>query len=66
MMSVYDPLGMAAPFMLPAKVLTQQLTKENADWVGKISKRDRTNLAKVFCGFAVLERACHAEGLWGG
>ena len=42
MMSVTanNRLGMAAPFVLPAKVLMQQFTKENADWNAEIKKRD--------------------------
>ena len=54
MMSVHDPLGMAAPFMLPAKVLMQQLTKENADWDAEISERDRTIWQRFFAALSCL------------
>ena len=39
-MTAYNRLGMGAPFMLPAKVLMQQLTKENADWNAEMRERD--------------------------
>lgn len=29
---VYDPLGIVAPFLLPARLLLQQLTRDNIDW----------------------------------
>ncbi len=35
--SVYDPLGLAAPFILPAKVLLQNLCRENLEWDDEIS-----------------------------
>ena len=54
MMSVYDPLGMAAPFMLSAKVLMKQLTKENADWDAEISERDRTIWQRFFATLPCL------------
>ena len=41
LMSVYDPLGMAAPFLLPAKVMMQQLTQQTADWDADISEEHR-------------------------
>ena len=30
--SVYDPLGFIAPFILPAKILLQELCKKKLDW----------------------------------
>ena len=38
--SVYDPLGFIAPFILPAKILLQQLCKKKLDWDNKISDED--------------------------
>ena len=35
--SMYDPLGFAAPFILPAKRLLQQLCKDNVGWDEEIS-----------------------------
>lgn len=32
MSSVFDPLGIVAPFMLPVKVLVQRLCKQNIGW----------------------------------
>lgn len=32
MCSIYDPLGFLAPFILPAKILMQQLIKEKLTW----------------------------------
>ena len=41
LMSVYHPLGMAAPFLLPAKVMMQQLTQQTVDWDADISEEHR-------------------------
>ena len=40
--SVYDPLGFAAPFILPAKVLLQDLCRKNLGWEDPISDEDLT------------------------
>ena len=38
--SVYDPLGFAAPFTLPAKTLLQDLCRKNLGWDDPISDED--------------------------
>ena len=40
--SVYDPLGFAAPFTLPAKALLQDLCRKNLGWDDPISDEDLT------------------------
>ena len=37
---VYDPLGFVAPFILPAKILLQDLCKKKLDWDEKIPEED--------------------------
>lgn len=39
--SIYDPLGLATPFTLPAKVLLQELCRKGLDWDAEISDVDR-------------------------
>jgi hypothetical protein len=34
--SVYDPLGLASPFILPAKILLQDLCRKSLDWNDEI------------------------------
>ena len=41
MASVYDPLGMIGPYMLPAKFLLQQLVDKDLDWDNEISEENR-------------------------
>ena len=41
LISVFDPLGMAAPFLLPAKVMMLQLTQQTVDWDADISEEHR-------------------------
>ena len=38
--SVYDPLGFVAPFVLPAKILLQDLCKRKFDWDDPIPQED--------------------------
>ena len=40
--SVYDPLGFVAPFVLPAKILLQDLCKRKFDWDDPIPQEDLT------------------------
>ena len=37
--SIYDPLGLVAPFILPAKILMQELCRENLSWDDPIPDR---------------------------
>ena len=41
MASIYDPLGMVGPYMLPAKLILQRLTIQGLDWDSEISESDR-------------------------
>ena len=43
-MSVFHPLGMVAPFMLPLKSLIQRLTKVGLTWDAEITGQER-----IFC-----------------
>jgi hypothetical protein len=38
--SVYDPLGLASPFILPAKILLQDLCRRNIEWDTVLSGKD--------------------------
>jgi hypothetical protein len=38
--SVYDPLGIASPFILPARILLQELCRKRAGWDEKLSGSD--------------------------
>ena len=42
MSSVYDPLGFAAPFILQAKLIMQDLCRKNLGWDDEISEEDRS------------------------
>ena len=39
--SVYDPLGLAAPFILEGRVIIQKLCKENSVWDKPIPRRSK-------------------------
>ena len=58
-------LGMAAPFMLRAKVLMQQLTKESADWNAEFRERDWTVWQSFFADFPCLNELVMPRGYWG-
>ncbi|XP_064623414.1 uncharacterized protein LOC135485361 [Lineus longissimus] len=38
--TVYDPIGLAAPYVLPAKMLLQKLTKQGISWDDIIDEKD--------------------------
>ena len=40
--SIYDPLGFAAPFIIQAKLITQDVCGKNLGWGGDISEEDLT------------------------
>ena len=54
MATVYDPLGMIAPFMLPAKLLLQSLANEGLDWDTEISASSRVVWEKWLNGLPHL------------
>ena len=39
--SVYDPLGLAAPFILEGRIIIHKLCKENSDWDEPIPRRSK-------------------------
>ena len=41
-MSIFDPLGIVAPFLLPLKLLIQRLTKIGLAWDVEIPELDKT------------------------
>ncbi len=45
--SVYDPLGFAAPFILQAKLIMQDLCRKNLGWDDEISKRRPVTMARL-------------------
>ena len=66
---LYDPLGFAAPFILPAKMLLQELCRQDygwdeqipdekllrwRSWVGNLSNLEQVNLPRCF----------QAKGIW--
>lgn len=55
--SVFDPLGLAAPFVLPGKLLLQDLCRRGVDWDVEIAVHD----AKVWSAF--LSNLEHLMGL---
>ena len=38
--AVYDPLGLASPFILPAKILLQELCKREVSWDDEVTGTD--------------------------
>ncbi|XP_046567703.1 uncharacterized protein LOC124276091 [Haliotis rubra] len=54
--SVYDPLGYASPYVLVAKILLQQLCKENLGWDQEISYRDQKTWQQWIDGLSKLKK----------
>ena len=54
LMSVFDPLGMVAPFLLPLKILIQSLTKTGLHWDAEIPDRERNACNKLVDALANL------------
>ena len=46
-MSIFDPLGIVAPFLLPLKLLIQRLTKMGLAWDAEIPEPDKTVCNKL-------------------
>jgi len=53
--SVYDPLGIASPFILPARILLQELCRNRADWDEKLSGSDLETWIKWINNLPLLE-----------
>ena len=56
--SIYDPLGFVAPFILPAKILLQNLCKKKLDWDDKISDEDLERWKSWLDALPKLEQFC--------
>ena len=54
--SVYDPLGFASPFTLPAKKILQDLCREDIGWDDTIPDQYQTRWAKWLSELPLLER----------
>lgn len=54
--SVYDPLGFAAPFTLPAKKILQDLCREEIGWDDTVPDRYQMRWAKWLSELPVLEQ----------
>ena len=54
--SVYDPLGFAAPFTLPAKKILQDLCREGVGWDDTIPDQYQVRWAKWLCELPLLEQ----------
>ena len=45
-MSIFDPLGIISPFLLPLKLLLQRLTKSGLGWDAKIPEAEKLTWEK--------------------
>ena len=54
--SIYDPLGFAAPFTLPAKKILQDLCREDIGWDDTIPDQYQTRWAKWLSELPLLEQ----------
>ncbi|XP_070541303.1 uncharacterized protein [Ptychodera flava] len=53
--SVYDPIGLAAPFILPARILLQDLCRRGIGWDAKIKEDDRKKWLRWLSDLPKLE-----------
>ncbi|XP_070567324.1 uncharacterized protein [Ptychodera flava] len=53
--SVYDPIGLAAPFILPARILLQDLCRRGIGWDAKIREDDRKKWQRWLSDLPKLE-----------
>ncbi|XP_070566165.1 uncharacterized protein [Ptychodera flava] len=53
--SVYDPIGLAAPFILPARILLQDLCRRGIGWDAKIKDNDRKKWQRWLSDLPKLE-----------
>ena len=56
--SVYDPLGFVAPFILPAKIILQDLCKKKLGWDDKIPEEVINRWKAWLESLPLLERFC--------
>jgi len=56
--SVYDPLGFVGPFILPAKIILQDLCKKKLGWDDKIPEEDVNRWKAWLESLPLLERFC--------
>ena len=56
--SIYGPLGFIAPFILPAKILLQNLCKKKLDWDDEISDEDLERWKSWLDALPKLEQFC--------
>ena len=54
--SIYDPLGMAAPFLLVGKRILQDLCRDAMDWDEQISEEYRSRWEKWKCELLQLDK----------
>lgn len=53
--SVFDPLGLVSPILLPGKVLVQSLWQKQLDWDDEISSEDRNTWSDICSEISVLD-----------
>ncbi|XP_070556473.1 uncharacterized protein [Ptychodera flava] len=53
--SVYDPIGLAAPFILPARILLQDLCRRGIGWDAKIKEDDQKKWLRWLSDLPKLE-----------
>lgn len=54
--SVYDPLGIAAPFVLPARILLQNLCQQNLGWDEEIGEENKSRWRKWLVDILQIEK----------
>jgi predicted PurR-regulated permease PerM len=52
--SVFDPLGIAAPFILPGKLLLQELCRNGVDWDSELSDYDTNQWTNIIQSLPML------------
>ena len=53
---IYDPIGLAVPFTVTAKILLRKLTAEKFDWDDPISEEDRVKWMNFFLQMFAMEK----------
>ena len=57
-MSLFDPLGVVSPFLLPLKLQLQQLSKLGLGWDAQIPEKERVVWERLIKGFFKLSQIC--------
>ena len=57
-MSLFDPLGVVSPFLLPLKLQLQRLSKLGLGWDAQIPEEERVVWERLMKGFSKLSQIC--------